>query len=84
MTRPHPIMLAAAVALSLGIVSPKTTPLDKEQPLSKSDVTIAASDDTASGAQGSAKIGKVPENKNNGQTVNTQANSDKLTTEPSK
>jgi hypothetical protein len=88
MTRTNPIMLSAAIALSLGIVSPRLTPLDNQTPLSKSDIVIAANDaastPAATGTQDSAKMTKAPDSKNNnGQTTNTQAKSDKMTTEPS-
>jgi hypothetical protein len=89
MTRTNSIMLLAAVALSLGIVSPKLTPLDTQPPLSKSDIVIAADEDAAStpaatGTQDSAKVTKAPDSQNNsGQTTNTQAKSDKMTAEPS-
>jgi hypothetical protein len=89
MTRSKSIIVAAAAALSLGIVSQTLTPLDNQPPLSKSDILIAASDDAATGAaanvtEGSAKMGTAHDNKNNvGQTVNAQGKSDKLTGEPS-
>jgi hypothetical protein len=45
----------AAVALSLGIVSPKLTPLDTQPPMSKSDILIAAAanDNEPSSSEGS-------------------------------
>jgi hypothetical protein len=89
MTRSNSIVLATAAAFSLGIVSPTPTPIDKQPPLSKSDILIAANDDDASttaptGTQSSAKKNKAPESKSNDdQTSNTQAKSDKMTAEPS-
>jgi hypothetical protein len=89
MTRTNPIMLLAAVALSLGIVSPKLTPTDHQPSRSKSDILLAADEGAAStpaatGTQDSAKMAKAPDSKNNnGQTTNTQAKSDNMTAEPS-
>jgi hypothetical protein len=85
MTRTNPIMLLAAVALSLGIVSPKVTPIDHQPALSKSDIMIAANDDAAiipaaTGTQDSATMNKAAESKKTtGPTTNTQAKSDKIT-----
>ena len=89
MTRTTPVLVFAAIALSLGIVSPKLTPADHQPSRSKSDILLAADEGTAStpatiGTQNSAKMTKAPDGQNNnGQTTNTQAKSDKMTAEPS-
>jgi hypothetical protein len=86
MTRTNPIMLLAAVALSLGIVSPKLTPTDHQPSRSKSDILLAADEGAAStpAATGTQDSAKGPDSRNNnGQTTNTQAKSDKMTAEPS-
>jgi hypothetical protein len=82
MTRSQ-LTLAIAVTLSLGLMNSSPAPVMRENPLSKSDIVIAAQDTSG---QDSAKMGESSgtQSGSSGQTSESKTGSEKMSEAPPK